>query len=341
MTEAPIAVTGCAGFLGSRTAQLLLDAGHPVIGIDCLLADLYSNAPKERRLASLSTHPGFRFFPRDLRTDRLDEALRDASVVLHFAALPGLALSWTHPELYESNNVVGTRRLLQAMSETDAHLVHASTSSVYGIHALGDESAPIDPSSPYGTTKVAAEGLVREFESAGAIAGATILRYFSVYGPDQRPDMAYARFCEALLSGDELVVNGDGTQSRSNTYVDDAAAAAILAAEQKPSGATMNIAGSEAVPLSEAIEALALTIGVPPRVRYAPDVRGDQRETRGANELARKTLGWQPVVGIQDGLRRQALAAIEEYRSRGRYPRRRRNAISSSTTPTNATTSPM
>jgi UDP-glucose 4-epimerase len=172
----------------------------------------------------------------------------------------------------------------------------------------------LNPASPYGTTKVAAEDLVRRYEGEGRIRGATILRYFSVYGPGQRPDMAYAKFCEALLSGGEITVNGDGSQTRSNTFVDDAARASILAAERQISGVAMNISGSESIHLTDAIDVLARAMGVRPRIHFGPPIDGDQRDTGGVAELALQLLGWRPSISIDEGLRRQALAAADEHR---------------------------
>lgn len=313
MTALPssVLVTGCGGFIGGRTARLLLDVGVQVVGIDCLLPHLYPAQDKARRVASLSTVPGFTFHELDLRHDDLSAAVGTTEVVLHFAAMAGLRPSWSDPALYASHNVSGTERLLDAMEAAGAasHLVHASTSSVYGTRAVGDESTVLDPASPYGETKLEAERLVADRVTAGAIT-ATVLRYFSVYGPDQRPDMAYAAVIRAILAGEEIRIFGDGSQRRSNTFVDDAARAAILAGGIQPD-ATLNIAGRQSIALIDAIGHLEQALGRQATLTFLPAVPGDQTETQGDASLAGELLGWTPEIDILDGLCLQAAAALD------------------------------
>ena len=308
-----VLVTGAGGFIGSRTTELLLGAGVRVVGIDCLLDDLYPAEDKVRRVARLSENPGFSFLELDLRHDDLSTALMGVEVVMHFAAMAGLRPSWTDPALYESHNVVGTERLLDAMAVAGSalHLVHASTSSVYGTRAVGNESTLIAPASPYGVTKFKAEGLVASREAAGSIT-ATVLRYFSVYGPDQRPDMAYATMIRAILADEDVRIFGDGSQRRSNTHVDDAARAAILATRLRPS-ATVNISGNQSIALLDAIGHLEKALGRRTRLTFLPPVPGDQTETRGDASLAGDLLGWAPSIDLVDGLRQQAEAALEAH----------------------------
>jgi UDP-glucuronate 4-epimerase len=309
-------VTGCAGFIGSRAASLLLERGERVVGIDALIPDLYPNEPKLRRVAELATHSAFVFHHEDLRTAKLEGIVAGAAVVLHFAAMAGLTKSWTESSLYESHNVEATHRLLEAMAQSgDSRIVHASTSSVYGAQAVGNETLPLVPVSPYGVTKLAAEELVRTYSRDRGV-GATILRFFSVYGPNQRPDMAYSKLCLSLLAGTEMTVNGDGLQRRSNTYVDDAARAAIAAADAESVGNTFNISGTESISLLDAIDVLAEAIGVAANLRHGPAARGDQRETRGNSAKAMKHLGWSPQMTLRDGLKAQAETARMAWKDR-------------------------
>jgi nucleoside-diphosphate-sugar epimerase len=209
-----VVVTGAAGFIGSHVAARLLALGSTVVGVDCFVP-YYGRELKERNLARLRSDEHFRFYESDLRHADLCPLVADADVVIHEAAIPGHPQSWSDFESYSSCNVVGTQRLLAACVEVGVpRFVHISTSSVYGEHAVGDESVPLRPISPYGVTKLAAEHLVAAYRATSGLS-ATVLRYFSVYGPGQRPDMAFNRFIDSLAAGRPITVFGDGTQSRS------------------------------------------------------------------------------------------------------------------------------
>lgn len=304
-----VVITGFGGFIGSRTTALLLGHGRCVFGIDCFLGHPYPAERKVERVASLQAHDKFTFHHLDLRHDDLDHVIHAADVVIHFAAMAGLGTAGTEFSDFESHNVAATSRLLDsiASARTPAHLVHISTSSVYGAHAVGDEHQRLRPASPYGVTKLRAEALVGERVTDGSLSAIT-LRYFSVYGPNQRPDMAYARIIEALLADAEVVVTGDGSQRRTNTYVDDAAMAAVLSAIVQPK-ATLNIAGSESVTLLQAIAILEELLGKRARIRFIPARPGDQIETRGECRNASRLLGWQPTFRLREGLSEQAREA--------------------------------
>lgn len=294
---------------------MLLDRGESVRGVDLLTSDLYPREQKIQRLLELKAMPNFDFHELDMRTGSLRLILQGVSTVIHFSALAGLAGSWVDPGLYASHNIDATRHLLGEMVDSDdVHLVHASTSSVYGFRAVGDENVPVNPVSPYGVTKLAAETLIREFAQTHGISF-TILRFFSVYGPNQRPDMAYSKICQALLSETEMIINGDGLQRRSNTFVDDAARAAIAAADHRLRGETFNIAGRESLSLLDAVNILAGEMGVNPVLRHGPDIEGDQRETKGNSDRAMRLLGWEPEVTMRDGLGAQARAAVNQRTS--------------------------
>jgi nucleoside-diphosphate-sugar epimerase len=297
-------VTGAAGFIGSHLCERLLQAGHAVRGVDAFIP-YYPRAVKESNLAGCRSHRGFDLRSIDLRADPLDELLADAEVVFHLAAMPGLPRSWTDFELYESCNVAATQRLLEAVRGCSKlkRFVYASTSSVYGRFASGDESIPQRPISPYGVTKLAAENLCRAYAEERSLP-LVVLRYFSVYGPRQRPDMGYHKFVAALLAGQPITVYGDGQQVRGNTYVADCVEATALAISALP-GETYNVGGGEAVSLAEVIRKLeGLTGRRAELIRQLPR-SGDQRSTFADTTKLTRHLGWTPKVGLDEGLSRQ------------------------------------
>lgn len=300
-----VVVTGAAGFIGSTLVDHLLGNGHDVVGIDCF-TPYYDRRAKEANLADASACARFAFHEADLRTAALEPLFAGADAVVNEAAAPGLVWSWERFQEYESCNVAALQRVAEACMAADVgHLVHASTSSVYGEHALGDEDAPTDPVSPYGATKLAGEEILNAYGRTFGLPF-TVLRYFSVYGPRQRPDMAYRVFCERMLRGEPLDVYGDGFQSRSNTYVDDAVAATVAALEAEASGETYNVGGGGEVTVLEAIDVLADALGTTPRIVHHEARRGDQRRTAANIERIGRDLGWKPTVLPADGLPREA-----------------------------------
>jgi nucleoside-diphosphate-sugar epimerase len=236
-------VTGAAGFIGSHLCEHLVRAGHEVVGLDAFIP-YYPHAVKEANLAALRTSPRFHAATMDLRGAPLDTLIAGVEAVFHLAAMPGLPRSWIDFELYQSCNIAATQRLLEACrgSTSLQRFVYASTSSVYGRHGSGDETLPTRPISPYGVTKLAAEHLCRAYAEELGLP-LVVLRYFSVYGRRQRPDMGYHRFIEALLRGQPVTVCGDGLQARSNTYVDDCVAATVASLEA-PSHEIYNVGGA-------------------------------------------------------------------------------------------------
>jgi nucleoside-diphosphate-sugar epimerase len=299
-----IVVTGAAGFIGSTLAEALVAGGHVVVGLDAFI-DYYPRPMKEANLAGLAKTPGFRFQELDLRTAELDPWLDGADAVIHEAAMAGLMRSWTDLELYASCNILGTNRLIEAALRNGiGRFVLASTSSVYGTEAVGDEDSRLEPSSPYGITKLAAEKLVLAHAASSGLPG-TIIRYFSIYGPRQRPDMAYHRFIEAMFDGQPITVFGDGEQTRSNTYIDDAVAGTLLALERGVVGGIYNIGGGRTVSLNDAIGLIAGHLGVEPRIQREPARPGDQRHTSADIGRARAVLGYAPTIEPAEGLRRQ------------------------------------
>jgi nucleoside-diphosphate-sugar epimerase len=298
-------VTGAAGFIGSHLCERLLGMGHEVSGIDAFIP-YYPEALKRRNLAAVLDHPRFCFHELDLRHDPLGEALADAEVVFHLAATPGLVQSWTDFDGYWSCNVVATQRLLESLRRLPRlprRLVCASTSSVYGRFASGDEALPTKPVSPYGVTKLAAEQLCRAYGETCGLAVVT-LRYFSVYGPRQRPDMAYHRFIRALLLGQEVAVFGDGQQVRGNTYIADCVEATVAAVAGHP-GEVYNVGGGETASVWDILRKLEAIAGRRFTVRREPARAGDQLHTFADTTRLRNHFGWQPRTGLDEGLARQ------------------------------------
>jgi nucleoside-diphosphate-sugar epimerase len=296
-------VTGAAGFIGSHLCEYLLRRGHEVRGVDALVP-YYSPAAKERNLTAAQEFPRFRFDRLDLRHDPLGDVVDGADVVFHLAAMPGLPRSWTHFDTYQGCNILATQRLLEALCEAGRpRLVYASTSSVYGRLARGSESLPTQPVSPYGVTKLAAEHLCRAYAIEHDLP-VVILRYFSVYGPRQRPDMGYHKFIRALINDEPITVFGDGHQVRGNTYVDDCVEATALAAQARP-GETYNVGGGEPATVWDVIQRLELLAGRKARVRRAPPRPGDQLLTGAVTAKITADLGWSPRTSLNDGLARQ------------------------------------
>ena len=298
-------VTGCAGFIGSHLCERLLADGHRVTGIDCFTS-YYPRPVKERNLAGFQWNPNFTFHERDLSADGLADAVAGAEVVFHLAAMPGLAKSWTDFDLYNRHNLTATHRLLEAV-RGNADLkkfVYASTSSVYGRYASGDEYLPTRPSSPYGITKLAGENLARVYLDEYKLPVVT-LRYFSVYGPRQRPDMGYALFIDRVLKGEPIPLTGDGLQVRGNTYVADCVDATRRAGLMAPVGETYNVGGGELTTVIEVIRRIERITGKTAVVERKPDRKGDQIATGADVTKLARHLDWAPATTLDAGLARQ------------------------------------
>lgn len=300
-----VVVTGAAGFIGSHLSERLLADGHTVVGVDCF-TDYYGRPDKEANLAEALATPAFTFVEADLRTDDLAPLVAGADAVVNQAATPGLVLSWDDFERYQSCNLSAVKRLVDVCIAADVdHFVQASTSSVYGSEATGTEDASTLPVSPYGVTKLAAEHLLRAHSETYGLP-LTILRYFSIYGPRQRPDMAYRIFCERLLRGEAVTVFGDGAQSRSNTYVSDCVEATVAALDRPADGSIFNVGGGQELALLDAISLMGEVLDVVPEIDFRPARRGDQRRTVADTRRARAALGWSPQVDPREGMAREA-----------------------------------
>jgi UDP-glucuronate 4-epimerase len=302
-----ILVTGIAGFIGSHLAEFLVHSGHHVRGVDAF-TDTYAPRQKRENVAALSRRPEVELHTADLARDDLDGLLDGVDAVVHLAGEPGVPASWgTSFITYVERNIVATQRLLEAATAADVRrLVYASSSSVYGPEdrPLVETAVP-RPLSPYGASKLAGEVLVGAYAQQRGLS-TVALRYFSVYGPRQRPDMAAHRFIAALLERRPIPLHGDGHQARDFTYVEDvvAATAAALTAPV-PSGSVLNVARGEPVEVRELIDILADELGVEPSVERHPHRVGDTPRTDGCADAARELLRWEPRTDLRSGLRRQ------------------------------------
>jgi nucleoside-diphosphate-sugar epimerase len=313
VSESHVLVTGAAGFIGSRLTEELLSQGRNVIALDCFLPNLYSAELKRERWRAFDEIKSGHLVKLefDLRTDDF-EALSKFEIdsVFNEAAMPGLNPDWNNFAPYYECNLSALNRLLEFVRKNEVRsFVHASTSSVYGKNAVGDESQDLKPTSPYGVSKLAAEKLLLAYLDWFGIP-VKILRYFSVYGPHQRPDMAYAKIIRAIQNGVEFTIFGDGEQKRSNTFIDDIVEATILAESKGTSGDVMNICGEDTISLNEAISIIENLVGQKLKCKYGKVRTGDQRDTSGLNAKAREKLGWTSRVGIRDGLSLQVKASL-------------------------------
>jgi UDP-glucose 4-epimerase len=301
-------VTGCAGFIGSHVTESLLADGHSVLGVDCF-NDNYGRRRKLENLAGARDWATFAFVEADLAEGGLRPLVSGCDVVVHLAAEPGVRPSWGERfGTYLRNNIQATQNLLDAArSEPGLRFVNASSSSVYG----DAEALPVTeevlprPLSPYGATKLAAEHLCGLYHDEHGV-DAVSLRYFSVYGPRQRPDMAFSTFCDAALNGSPITVFGDGRQTRDFTFVDDVVAATRAAIDAPGiGGATFNVGGGSRTSVARTLEILAGLVHRPLNVRRVAPRPGEARDTAADTTAARIALGFSPAVTIEAGLQRQ------------------------------------
>jgi UDP-glucuronate 4-epimerase len=302
-----IMLTGIAGFIGSHLAEALVRNGWSVRGVDAL-TETYSVAQKRDNLAALAGLPDVDVVIADLARDDLRDLLDGVDVVVHLAGEPGVPASWGSGfATYVERNIVATQRLLEAAATAGVgRFVYASSSSVYGAEKKTlVESAVPRPLSPYGASKLAGEVPVGAYAQQRGLS-AVSLRFFSVYGPRQRPDMANHRFIEAMLDHRPIEVFGDGSQVRDFTYVADVVAAISAAVTAPvPPGAILNVARGEPVAVRDLIAMLAEELGVEPRIEHRPHRTGDTPRTEGCADAARELLGWEPVTDLRTGIREQ------------------------------------
>jgi UDP-glucuronate 4-epimerase len=328
-------VTGCAGFIGSHLTEALLDAGHSVVGIDCF-NDNYGREQKLANLRQVREWRDFEFVPIDLSRGDLLAFVRCTDVVFHLAAEPGVRSSWgARYERYVQNNIIATQHLLEACRAAGGvRVVFASSSSVYGDAGRSEGSpweaaaecltpppgefptrplseCPTRPISPYGQTKLSAEhlcGLYRRELGVDVVC----LRYFTVFGPRQRPDMAFHRFLRAALSDAPITVFGDGRQTRDFTYVGDVVAATVAAGSapelREP---VLDVGGGSPTSLLHALEVIGELVGRPLQIEYAEREHGEVRDTRAQIAPAREALGFSPQTSLEQGLEAELQWIVE------------------------------
>jgi nucleoside-diphosphate-sugar epimerase len=299
-------VTGVAGFVGSHLGERLLGDGWRVLGVDCF-TDTYARSIKEQNLAALRRDRRFAFEEVDLVTANVSELVQGVDVVFHLAGQAGVRSSWgSEFEIYTERNILATQRLLEAVTAIGLErLVYASSSSIYGdtIELPVTENSLPQPISPYGVSKLAAEHLCRLYFINHGLPTVSV-RYFTVYGPRQRPDMAFHRLIRAMLRDDPFPLYGDGEQTRDFTFVSDAVEATVRAASAPP-GSVFNVGGGSRVTLNEVIGLLEELVGREAKIERQARQAGDVRHTWADTTRIRETLGFEPQVRLREGLARE------------------------------------
>jgi UDP-glucose 4-epimerase len=301
-------VTGAAGFIGSHLSRALIARGDEVVGVDCF-TDHYESWIKEKAIADLESQPGFMLLNDDLNEMNFEQVLPEIDTVFHLAAQPGVRDSWgLNFRPYVDNNIRATQRLLEAVKDhaPQVKIVFAGSSSVYGDapdFPTSETTIP-QPLSPYGATKLAAENLVRLYHHWYGLKTVS-LRYFTVYGPGQRPDMAFHRFIVKALQGKQIPVNGNGEQSRDFTYVDDTVQATMNAAQVEAWGEVFNVGGGDRHTINEVLRLLSEILDRELDVKQQTEVKGDVRHTAANIKKAQQLLGYDPRTKLSQGLSRE------------------------------------
>jgi nucleoside-diphosphate-sugar epimerase len=303
-----VLVTGCAGFIGSHLCEALLQRGDSVIGIDAI-TDNYAESIKRRNLSAYQEHPRFDYHEGNLTEIDLRPILEKVDCVFHTAGQPGVRSSWgTQFDVYLKNNIQATQRILEEIKNLGkpVRVIFSSSSSIYG----NTQQLPVTefslprPFSPYGTTKLAAEHLCHLYYQNYKLP-IVALRYFTVYGPRQRPDMGFHIFIKAMLTGKSITILGDGSQTRDFTYVGDIVRANLLAAEKPVEGEIFNIGGGSNRSLMDVLKILERVSGIQPKLEYRPAEKGDVKDTWADTRKAKSLLDFEPQFDVAEGLRRQ------------------------------------
>lgn len=303
-----ILVTGVAGFIGSHLAERLIKEGHKVVGVDCF-TDYYPRAIKESNIKKLRSDSSFDFHDADILEINLETVLQNIDVVYHEAAQAGVRASWgANFKIYTENNVRATQRLLEAAKTARLKkFIYASSSSVYGdaeSYPTHEDMKPL-PISPYGVTKLAAEHLCYLYYKNFGIPTVS-LRYFTVYGPRQRPDMAFHKFIKAILNDQEIPVFGDGNQTRDFTYSDDIIDANISAMNTEATGQVFNIGGGSRITVNDTIAIIERACEKNAKKKYIEKQKGDVIHTAADISKAQKLLGYAPKYDVEKGIANEA-----------------------------------
>lgn len=300
-------VTGAAGFIGSHLSERLIALGHQVTGIDCF-TDYYSRKLKEHNLHLLKNSTAFKFIEADIIDLELGEILSEVDYVFHQAAQAGVRLSWGQDfEIYTRQNILVTQKLLETAANCNLkRFIYASSSSIYGATEdmpMHEKSFP-HPLSPYGVTKLAAEQLCYLYWRNFGVPVIS-LRYFTVYGPRQRPDMAFRKFITAILAGQSIDIYGDGEQTRDFTYISDAVEANVSCLDKGIVGEVYNIGGGSRITVNNVLKVLGELTGQPVKANYRQDQKGDMRHTYADVSKAKEGLGYMPKITVTEGLKRE------------------------------------
>jgi nucleoside-diphosphate-sugar epimerase len=299
-----VIVTGAAGFIGSHLAEELVKRGHQVVGIDCF-TDYYPRPIKEANVRNLLKSQNFDFIEKDILELDLVKLLKGVDVVFHEAAQAGVRGSWgANFSTYVKNNILSTQALLEASKKSSLkHFVYASSSSIYGdseTYPTKEDTIP-RPISPYGVTKLACEHLCNAYLTGFGLP-VVILRYFTVYGPRQRPDMAFNKFIRSMLSEMDIIVYGNGQQTRDFTFVSDIVEANMLVLENEINNGIFNIGGGTTTTINEVIQILQTLNEKDVNVKYQNSEKGDVKHTCADINRAKRVLGFRPTISIKEGL---------------------------------------
>ena len=305
---AQIVVTGVAGFIGSTLAEKLLEQNHDVLGIDSI-TDYYSNRIKEKNVEICLQKSNFTFLQQDLSEIDLKEIFENVQYVFHLAGQPGVRKSWGKDfKIYNKNNIIVTQKILESLKDhnTLKKFVLASSSSVYGNQSgiLNEEKSLTRPVSPYGVTKLAAENLTNLYYENFKIPTVS-LRYFTVYGPKQRPDMAFTKFLYSIINDKKISIYGNGEQTRDFTYVDDIVSATINAATCNPVGKIFNIGGGSVTSITQIIEIMKTLSSKDLKIEFTNEQKGDVKHTNADITKSKKLLDYIPKTDIKTGLQKQ------------------------------------
>jgi len=311
-----VLVTGCAGFIGGHLCEALLQRGDSVIGIDAL-TDNYDVQVKQRNLSAYLENPQFEYINGNITDIDLRPILEKVDCVFHTAGQPGVRASWGDCfELYLQNNIAAMQKILECIKNLNKpiRVVFSSSSSIYGNTdqlPVTELSLP-QPFSPYGTTKLAAEHLCHLYHQNFNVP-IVALRYFTVYGPRQRPDMGFHIFIKAMMQNREISILGDGSQTRDFTFVEDIVQANLLASQKPVEGQIFNIGGGSRRSLMDTINILEDVSGIKPKLVFKPAEKGDVKDTWADTSKAKDQLGFEPKVDLEEGLKRQWLWEKEIY----------------------------